>query len=70
MLDGLRANVLYELGLAHGRDTPTILMNRKGQFEEDAIPFDLTMHQRLEYDELDGSLPERLQEAIRSLGQT
>lgn len=68
VLDDLRPNVLYELGLAHGREKPTILMNRKGEFKDDAIPFDLTMHQRLEYDELDGSLPERLQRAIRALG--
>jgi hypothetical protein len=30
VLDGLCANVLYELGLAHGCDKPTILLNRTG----------------------------------------
>lgn len=68
VLDGLRPNVLYELGLAHGQGKPTILMNRRGSLGTDVMPFDITLQQRLEYEEVDGSLPARLQEAIRALG--
>ena len=67
VLDGLRPNVLYQLGVAHGRDKPTILLNRRGSLENDLIPFDLTMHQRIEYDEIDRELPHRLQQSIRAL---
>jgi hypothetical protein len=69
VLDGLRPNVLYELGLAHGRDKPTILLSRRGSLESDVVPFDLTMQQRLEYDEITRELPERLRESIRALGR-
>jgi hypothetical protein len=69
VLDGLRPNVLYELGLAHGRGKPTILMNRRSSLGAEIVPFDLTMQQRLEYDEIDRELPERLQQAIRALGR-
>lgn len=69
VLDGLRPNVLYELGLAHGRNKPTILVNQKGSLGADVVPFDLSMQQRLEYDELNRGLPARLQAAIRALGR-
>jgi nucleoside 2-deoxyribosyltransferase len=69
VLDDLRPNVLYELGLAHGQDKPTILLNRRGSLESDVVPFDLTMQQRLEYDEISRELPERLQQTIRALAR-
>jgi hypothetical protein len=67
VLDGLRANVLYELGVAHGRDKPTVLLNRRGDLKSELIPFDLAMQHRLEYDEIDRELPLRLQQSIRAL---
>ena len=68
VLDGLRANVLYELGLAHGRGKPTILINRIGALtDHDFLPFDLSMQQRLEYHALEASLVKRLQAAIESM---
>ena len=68
VLDGFRANVLYELGLAHGRDKPTILINRIGSLTEEALPvFDLSMQQRLEYRALEIGLVKRLQDAIHAL---
>ena len=70
VLDGLRANVLYELGLAHGRDKPTILMNLRGSLGAEVMPFDLTQQQRLEYDAVDGALPERLQRSIQAIELT
>ena len=67
-IDGLRANVLYELGLAHGSGKPTVLLNRVGTLGDAAVaPFDLTMHQRLEYQTIEASLVGRLAQAIAAL---
>jgi len=43
VLDKLRSNVLYELGIAHGCDKTTILMNREGALRGRAVPFDLPL---------------------------
>lgn len=68
VLDRLRPNVLYELGIAHGRGKPTILMNRKGAIGEgDAVPFDLFTQHRLEYASLDAELPKRLKAVIEKV---
>ena len=68
VLDGLRANVLYELGVAHGCGKPTILLNRTGRLGEVAVvPFDLSMQQRLEYQAVETSLVERLKNALSKL---
>jgi hypothetical protein len=68
VLDGLRPNVLYELGLAHGRGKPTVLINRVGSLGDLAtIPFDLSMHQRLEYETVDAGLVTRLEHALAEL---
>jgi nucleoside 2-deoxyribosyltransferase len=67
VLDGLRPNVLYELGLAHAYGKRTILINRAGTLEGNAAPFDLALQQRLEYRTLEASLVDRLKNAIKSL---
>ena len=68
VLDGLRPNVLYELGLAHGRSKPTVLLNRLGSLSaSETIPFDLSMYQRLEYETVDASLVERLEHTLGRL---
>ena len=69
VLDGMRPNVLYELGLAHGQGKPTILLNQSGSLgsDADAMPFDLALQQRLEYAAVDATLPTRLQEAIQKV---
>ena len=67
VLDGLKANVLYEIGLAHAYGKRTILMNHAGGFGESAIPFDLALQQRLEYRALDANLLDRLKKAIASM---
>ncbi len=69
VLDGMRSNVLYELGLAHGIGKPTVLMNQRGNLgtEAEKVPFDLAQQQRLEYDSVDRELPKRLQKAIRAI---
>ena len=71
MLDNLRANVLYELGFAHGCDKPTILLNRDGGLGADGVvPFDLSTQNRLEHLALDAALPLRLTEMIKALSTT
>jgi len=67
VLDGLRPNVLYELGLAHGRNKPAILINRIGTQTDEAPIFDLLMQQRLDYQTLEAGLVKRLQDAIEAL---
>jgi hypothetical protein len=67
VLDGLRPNVLYELGVAHGLSKPTILLHRRPSDEQTHVPFDLTRYQRIDYEEIDASLPQRLLDSIREL---
>ena len=70
MLDNLRANVLYELGFAHGCDKPTILLNRDGGLGADGVvPFDLSTQNR-RVSALDAALPLRLTEMIKALSTT
>jgi hypothetical protein len=65
VLDGLRPNVLYELGLAHAHRKPVILLNRRGALGAHEIPFDIHSQQRLEYSSLDDELRARLSEITR-----
>ena len=67
MLDGLRPNVLYELGLAHGSNKPAFLLSRTGSLDETKIPFDISVYQRLEYDVLEAQMIDRLKNALRTL---
>jgi predicted Rossmann-fold nucleotide-binding protein len=68
VLDGLRPNVLYELGMAHARGKPTILLRRKGQSEATTgLPFDIGTQQVIEYECVDALLMRRLGEAIAAL---
>jgi predicted Rossmann-fold nucleotide-binding protein len=71
VLDDLRANVLYELGIAHGQAKTTILMNRQGTLGNNgSVPFDLFTQHRLEYEKLDAGLTDRLKQLIKSLSTT
>ncbi|QND24487.1 hypothetical protein HB774_34410 (plasmid) [Rhizobium leguminosarum bv. viciae] len=71
VLDGLRPNVLYEMGLAHGYGKPTVLVNRAGGLgNEGLVPFDIAMQQRVEYKTLDNSLVGRIRDAIVELSST
>jgi nucleoside 2-deoxyribosyltransferase len=67
VLDGLRLNVLYELGYAHGSGKPTLLLNRARSLRIARIPFDIAGQQRIEYETLDDALAQRLQTAIARL---
>jgi predicted Rossmann-fold nucleotide-binding protein/nucleoside 2-deoxyribosyltransferase len=67
VLDGLKPNVLYELGLAHAYGKRTILMNREGSFGQSETPFDLALQQRLQYRLLEASLVDRLKKTIANL---
>lgn len=68
VLDDLRANVLYELGIAHGCSKTTVLLNRRGRLGgEGSMPFDLLTQHRLEYEESDSNLRQRLHKLVTSL---
>jgi hypothetical protein len=67
VLDGLRHNVMYELGFAHGCSKITILLNHKGARQQaGSIPFDILTQQRIEYTALE-ELPNRLDAAIHHI---
>src|SRR5262249_30993266 len=68
VLDGLRANVLYEVGLAHGCGKPTVLLNRAGTLDEaGSAPCDLSIPNGLRYDPVDAGLGGRLEHALAAL---
>jgi hypothetical protein len=68
VLDHLRHNVLYEVGLAHGLKKITILLNRKGTLDDAGrAPFDLSTQQRLEYTKLDAELVDRVKRLIQAV---
>lgn len=63
VLDDLKPNILYEIGMAHALDKPVILMNTRGRIGEQT-PFDIGHHQRIEFEPGDKQLAQRLQDAI------
>lgn len=71
VLDDMRPNVVYEVGIAHGYGKTTILMNREGALgPEGLVPFDFVTQQRLQYTRVDAQLTRRLQELIQSLSKS
>ena len=62
VLDGMRPNVMYELGMAHALSKPTILLwNRpKGA----RAPFDLAVDQRIDFSTVGPSLKNRVARAV------
>jgi predicted Rossmann-fold nucleotide-binding protein len=66
VLDRLRPNVLYELGLAHAFRKPVVLLNREGALGGETVPFDIHTQQRLEYKELDPDVRTRLSRMAQS----
>ena len=67
VLDGLRPNVIYEVGLAHGRGKPTILMRRRGETgNDDDLPFDLATQHVLPYTSGDAGVARELERLITS----
>ena len=67
VLDGLRLNVLYELGFAHGAGKPAILLNRARSQRIARVPFDIASQQRLEYEAVDEPLRQALAAAALAL---
>ena len=68
VLDGLLPNVFYETGLAHAAGKPTVLLHRVGALDAtERVPFDLSMHQRLEYQTVGPDLLDRLQVVLATL---
>jgi len=67
VLDGMRPNVLYELGMAHALGKPAVLMWKRLADGALQAPFDIVQEQRIEYDSIDASLRPRLERAVRHI---
>lgn len=67
VIDEMKPNVLYELGVAHAWDKPVILLNRRDALNASAVPFDIAGQQRFEYVSTGPDEAERLARAIREL---
>jgi len=65
VLAKLRPNVMYELGLAHGLQKPSILLRPAA--DDTPPPFDIYTHQRLSYTEPDEALKQELARRILAL---
>ena len=62
VLDHARPNVFYELGMAHAFGKPVIILRNAS--DETAVPFDISMHQRIDYQLIDHSLENQIKSAI------
>jgi hypothetical protein len=63
-ITGNRANVMYELGMAHGAGKPVVLLRRApSDAEKLSIPFDVSTESIIEYGDLD-DLRRRLEGAV------
>jgi hypothetical protein len=69
VLDGMRPNVLYELGMAEALRKPVVLLWRKDPSRPVDVPFDIAKAHRIEYEAIDHSLNSRLENAIRHIKQ-
>ena len=67
VLDGMRPNVLYELGMAHALGKPSVLLWKKTTDNEIRAPFDIAQEQRIKYPSIDNRLKPRLEKAIRHI---
>lgn len=68
VLFGLKPNVLYELGLAHGLQKPAILLRRRGKGTA-KVPFDLATQQWVDYDDPCPELAQDLVATSNALAQ-
>lgn len=64
VLDGLRPNVLYEMGYAQALGKPLILIMQQDALNKETVPFDISTLQRIEYQRPDSTTLNRLREAI------
>lgn len=68
VLDGLRPNVLYEMGMATALEKPLVVVMQKGALgAETHVPFDISTLKRIEYDRPDKGTLERLRSAVQHL---
>jgi nucleoside 2-deoxyribosyltransferase len=67
VLDRAKPNVFYELGLAHAQRKPVIILRNEKEVLQ--IPFDISMHQRINYVDVNPTLVVQIQETIASLSR-
>jgi hypothetical protein len=70
VLTDTRPNVMYELGLAHARDKPVLLLIEKGGEGDPDLPFDIDNHFVLEYRGIDESLKDRIGAMLENVRKT
>lgn len=67
VLDDMRPNVLYELGMAYALGKPSILLWKKLVANTIEVSFDSVQEQRIEYESIDNQLKPRLEKVIRHI---
>ncbi len=68
VLDGLRPNVLYEMGMAQALKKPLAIIMQQGALGDEAhVPFDISTLQRIEYERPDKDTLRRLRAALQHL---
>lgn len=68
VLDGMRPNVLYEMGMAQALGKPLAIIMQKGALGDEAhVPFDISTLQRIEYERPDKDTLIRLRQALQHL---
>ena len=67
VLDGMRSNVLYELGMAHALGKPSILLWNTEVDKDVEPPFDIVQKHHIPYTAIDNHLKPRLAKAIRHI---
>ncbi|WP_284616672.1 hypothetical protein [Aquabacterium humicola] len=67
VVDLMKPNVLYELGIAHAWEKPVILLNRHKSMDTSDVPFDIAGQQRLQYRSTGAHEAKRLAKVIRDL---
>ena len=64
VLDGLRPNVLYELGMVHALRKRVVILWKKTPDRPEIPPFDIVQEQRIDYERVDHALLNQVAEAL------
>ena len=70
VLTGMRSNVLYEVGFAHGKSKPVILLIEGQDVGTPDIPFDIDSELLLEYRGVEESLKDSIRKMLENVPRT